>query len=269
MNSIFVDLGLGSWKFLLTALVLPPVPLLAIALWGAWLLWTRRGIGWFMTWFAVAGLWLSNCVGVAEALERGLLRPPAGLSAERIAQFQRDPQARRAAAIVVLGGGREALAPEYRAASLNAYSLERLRYGVWLGRETGLPVGFAGGVGYAQEAGPPEAVIAARIAAAEYGRPLRWAEETSRDTRENAQRMVPMLDKAGIDEVLLVTHEWHMPRALRAFEEAGAGRLRVTPAPIALGPAIDRPLLRWLPSSEGHLLTRQVLREALGLWMGS
>jgi hypothetical protein len=79
------------------------------------------------------------------------------LSADRIQALKADAQAKRPVAIVVLGGGMEALAPEYGVSSLRATSLERLRYGIWLGRETGLPVAFSGGVGWAQLDAKPEA----------------------------------------------------------------------------------------------------------------
>lgn len=269
MNSVFVDLGLGSWKALLTALVLPPVPLLLITLWGSALLWARRSVGWGLVWLAVAGLWLSACAGAAEAVTRGLLRPPPALPAARVDALKQDAQARKATAIIVLGGGREARAPEYGDASLSAASLERLRYGLWLGRETGVPVGFSGGVGWAQDEGLAEAQIAARIAAQEFARPLRWMDPQSRDTRENAARTLAMLDKAGVQDILLVTHAWHMPRAVRAFEEAAHGKVRVTPAPIGLAPVLDGAVLRWIPSTEGMQQMRRALREALGLWMGS
>ena len=43
----------------------------------------------------------------------------------------------------------------------------------------------------------------------------------SRDTRENAARTLALLKPAGIDHIVLVTHGYHMPRALRAFTRSG------------------------------------------------
>jgi uncharacterized SAM-binding protein YcdF (DUF218 family) len=175
-------------------------------------------------------------------------------------------------AIIVLGGGRESLAPEYGVANLNPHSMERLRYGAWLACQTGAPLGFSGGLGHAAQDGAAEAEIAADVAAREYGRALRWIESNSRDTRENAVQTVPLLRDAGVREVVIVTHGWHMPRALRAFREAADHAklaLDIVPAPMGLARRIDRPALRWIPSAEGFTLVRAVLREKLGWLLGA
>lgn len=269
MNALITEYGLAQWKALLAAAVLPPVPFIMLALVGGWLLWERRTIGWLAMWLSVAGLWLSGCAGVGQTLTPLLLGTPPALGYQRIEQIGQEARGRRDLAIVVLGGGREVFAPEYGVSSLAPPSLERLRYGLWLGRQTGIPVAFSGGVGWAQADGLSEAEIAARIAAQEFGRPLKWTEEQSRDTRENAARTVPMLAQAGVREVLLVTHQWHMPRAVRAFEAVSGGRIRVVPAPIGLASRLDRQVLLWLPSAEGFQAVRQALRERIGLWMGA
>jgi len=269
MNTLVYELGISSWKPVITALLLPPVPFLLILLLGAFLLWARRASGWLLMLVAVAGLWLCNCVGFGQALLDIALKPPPALQPQQIAALKRDAQSRRNVAIIVLGGGREAYAPEYGVSNLNAASLERLRYGIWLGREIGAPVAFSGGLGWAQKEGPSEAQIAARVASAEFGRPLRWVEEESRDTRQNAGRTLPLMLRDGISEVVVVTHGWHMPRTLRAFSEASQGRLKVTPAPMALAPRVDAPWLMWLPTSEGQVHVRRVVRECIGMLAGS
>jgi uncharacterized SAM-binding protein YcdF (DUF218 family) len=267
LNSLFMSLGIESWKPVLTALLLPPVPLLLLLLIGARLILPRRGLGWFLVILSVALLWLSNCSGTAQALSQFVLHPPAALSPDRIKELK--TQAKNPIAIIVLGGGLEPYAPEYGVSNLRYRSLERLRYGLWLGRETGLPVGFSGGVGWAQSDATPEARIAAQIAANEFGRPLKWVEEDSRDTRENAARSVALLRKAGIKHIVLVTHGWHMPRALAAFETAAAGEMRIEAAPMGLAHQVDRPALAWVPSSDGMADVRAILRELLGRFAGA
>ena len=79
------------------------------------------------------------------------------------------------------------------------------------------PLAFSGGVGWAQQGSTSEARVAAKIAAEEFGRPLRWVEDDSRDTRENAAKTIALLKPAGIQHIVLVTHGYHMRRALRAF----------------------------------------------------
>jgi uncharacterized SAM-binding protein YcdF (DUF218 family) len=269
VNSLFILLGIEAWKPVVSALVLPPVPLLALLLVGARLMLPRRGLGWLTITACVALLWLSTCTGAGHALAKIALRPGPALNVERIAELKSQLQAKRAVAVVVLGGGMEPFAPEYGVSSLNAWSLERLRYGLWLSRETGAPVAFSGGAGWAQPDAKPEAQIAAQIAAQEFGRPIRWVEDRSHDTRENAARSVALLKQSGVQHVVLVTHGWHMPRAVRAFEQSAAGAMRIEAAPMGLASHGESPLLAWLPSYQGYTLVHHVLHELLGLAVGA
>ena len=269
MNSLLALMGIESWKPIVTALLLPPVPLLLLALIGARLILPRRGLGWFVILFSVALIWLSACTGSARLLMQFALHPPPVLSADRIQALKGEAQAKRPVAIVVLGGGMEALAPEYGVSSLTPNSLERLRYGVWLGRETGLPVAFSGGIGWAQLDAKPEAQIASQIAASEFGRPLKWIEDNSRDTRENAVRTIALLKPQGIRQIVLVTHGYHMPRALRNFEQAAGSEIRIEAAPMGMAKRGNLPALSWMPTTEGFQDTRSVLRELIGRAVGA
>jgi uncharacterized SAM-binding protein YcdF (DUF218 family) len=266
VNSLIVLLGIESWKPVATALLLPPVPLLLLMLVGARLILPRRGLGWLVILLSVAMLWLSCCAGTAQALSRFALRPPPPLTQARIAELR---QSREPSAIVVLGGGMEPLAPEYGVSNLQANSLERLRYGIWLGRETNLPVGFSGGVGWGQPDAKPEARIAGQIAATDFGRPLKWIEDNSRDTRENALRTLALLKPAGVRHIVLVTHGWHMPRAMRDFEEAAGADIRIEAAPMGLARGNDLPSLTWIPTAGGTAEVRAILRELLGRLAGA
>ena len=268
MNDLVLALGLEGWKPLLTALLFPPAPFVLLALVGARLLPVRRALGWLLLLLALAGVWLGATGAAASVLTRALLDPPPALTEARIAELRRAPRT----AIVVLGGGRRQPAPEYGAATLKTAGLERLRYGLWLSRRTGLPVAFSGGLAPGSEPGPTEAAIAARIAEQEFGRPLRWIEAESRDTRENAIKTVALLAPLSIGHLVVVTHGPDMRRALRNFERAlaasGAG-MRLTAAPMALPSRADLTLLDWLPSAGGFEQMRTTLHEALGLLAGA
>lgn len=288
MNSLFISLGIESWKPILAALILPPVPWLLTVGWGAALLARsrRRALGWMLVLLSVTGLWLGTCTGMARLIERHALAIPSALSPERINELKLLNK-QGGLAIVVLGGGREGLAPEYGGPSLSWQSLERLRYGLWLARQTGAPVAFSGGVGWAASPGATtEADIAARIATEEFGRALRWVETQSRDTRDNARLTWELLQPAGVRHVLLVTHGWHMPRAARAFNAVGAQPgmstgtqagskdgslpLRVEAAPMGLASGSDGPpVFDWLPSGKGYSRVHSATREVIGRWMGS
>ena len=266
MNDIFLSLGIEAWKPVLTALVMPPVPLLILVLAGARLMFRRRLLAWLLVLLGVVGIWMSCTTALSLGLTHWLVRPPIPLLDSQVADLKRAPRT----AIVVLGGGRRLLAPEYGLSTLHERSIERLRFGLWLGRETSLPVAFSGGVGHGAPAGTSEAEIAARIAEREFGRPLRWTETESRDTRENALRTVGLLNAQGIDQIVLVTHGYHMPRALRNFQRAAEGRkITIVPASMGMPPSRRLGVSDWLPSVEGFEGTRLALHEWLGRVMGA
>ena len=250
-------LDLGVLKPVLTALVLPPAgPLLAIAL-GGYL--ARRRIlspyvgrsiavlGWLL-------LWALSTQTAAVHLSRWLLPATPPITPAQLQQAQ---------AVVVLGGGIRAYAPEYGQAELSGAGMQRLRYGALLARDHQLPLAYAGGVGWSQSPDmPSEASIAQRIAPYEWGVPVRWVDTASRDTQENGQFMLQQLEQAGIQRMVLVTHAWHMPRALKAFAHP---TITVYPAPVGFITPYERPLLDALPSGYGLSNSRLVLREWLGL----
>jgi uncharacterized SAM-binding protein YcdF (DUF218 family) len=145
----------------------------------------------------------------------------------------------------------------------------RLRYAVWLSRQTGVPVAATGGRGWGapDPAIPPEATRMAEIAQAEWGVPLRWTETASRDTHENAVDTLALLRPDGIRELVLVTQGLHMPRALREFRAAAAqpasAAIRLTAAPMGQAYAASSLAVAWLPSGEGALRMHEVLHEVL------
>ncbi len=249
-------MDLGELKPLLTTLVLPPALPLLLAAAGALIALKRRAAGVALVMLALAALWLLSCHAVAICLSTTLLPvvkplPPGGLKPGQ------------AQAVVVLGGGVLPQAPEYGQAQPNSYTRARLSYGRWLAQRAQLPLAFAGGLGWAATGtGADTEGAVARRWAAEHGATLRWVDERSRDTTENATRMAELLQRDGVRRIALVTDAWHMPRAQRAFERAG---FEVLPAPMGFALPRERALLEWLPSAQGLLVSRAVLREWLGL----
>lgn len=269
MNAWIQSLGLDALKPMLVALLLPPVPLLLLTLLGAWWLRRRALAGWVLVLASVTAQWGLWTTAGADALAAALLDPP--LPIRQPQALKAEPPARGQQVIVVLGGGRTAGA-EYHEVSLNVLSMERLRYGIWLSRETGFPLAFSGGVGPGFD-GPSEGSIALRIARDEFRHPLRWMEDRSRDTHENALRTMEMLRDQGVGRLIVVTHDLHLPRALRHFERArdAAGlSMEVVPAPVGI---IERGPTRlfgdYLPSPQGIARSRYALREWLGLLAGA
>jgi uncharacterized SAM-binding protein YcdF (DUF218 family) len=130
------------------------------------------------------------------------------------------------AAIVVLGADVRRDAREYGPITLGPLSLERLRYAARLHRRTGLPVLVSGGRLRADDR--PLAALMYEVLAEDFGIEARWVEDRSRNTAENARFSVELLRGDGISTVLVVTHAWHMRRALMAFRDLG---MKVLPAP--------------------------------------
>lgn len=255
----------AEWRPILSSLVLPPTgPLLLIAL--GWLLaGRRRTLGRAVVLLGLLTTWALSSNAVAIRLSELLLPQVTALAPATAAARL---QAERIQAVIVLGGGLYPRVPELEGPLPSSQTGGRALYGSWLAREAGLPLGFAGGIGWAQDhdAGhPSEADAVARMLARAGSAPLRWADDSSRDTIENAGNMAALLRRDGIERIALVTGAMHMPRSVRAFEATG---LTVLPAPVGFAVPVQRAVLEWLPSLHGMGNAHQVLREWLALRMG-
>jgi uncharacterized SAM-binding protein YcdF (DUF218 family) len=165
-------------------------------------------------------------------------------------------------AIVVLGGGRRIVADEYGSDTLNGLSLERLRYAAFLHRASGLPILVTGG----KPGGGTlaEGQIMQRILQTEYDIPVRWVEDDALTTWDNARLSAPLLKRAGVQRIALVTHAWHLRRAVPLFESQGLG---VIPAGIQFSNTRVDSILDLLPTPAGLRDSTFALHEWLGiLW---
>lgn len=132
------------------------------------------------------------------------------------------------AAIVILSAGRRTYAPEFPTGgtgTVDGLSLERIRYGAFVARQTNIPVLLSGGGD-----GVPMATLMAGALSQDYGITPRWTETKSTTTAQNAMFSAILLKASGVRRVILVTHAWHMKRAAAAFKANG---LAVIPAPTA------------------------------------
>lgn len=168
--------------------------------------------------------------------------------------------------ILVMGAGSLTKAPEYGADTVDRVSMQRIRYAAYLHRKTGLPIYIAGGS--LTEDQSPVGVLMAQTLEEELGVPVAGIESQSKTSWENAAFAKPMLERDGIEHVLLVTSAWHMPRGLAAFERAG---IDVTPAPTGFvhrpGWQEDQLYTDWLPGAGAFLTSYYAIHEYLGaLW---
>lgn len=171
------------------------------------------------------------------------------------------PNFEDAEAIVILGGGRRLFAPEYPLGeTVSSGTLERLRYGAAVAKETRLPILVSGGRpsnGFTSGQ-YSEARHMANVLEREFSVPVQWIEAESEDTVQNASFSARILKENNISTIAVITHSGHMSRAKMAFESLG---LTVIAAPTVL-PAEKLERLRashFLPSFAGYAQTRNII----------
>ena len=91
--------------------------------------------------------------------------------------------------------------------------------------------------------------------------PARWVEDKSIDTWQNAHFSADILRADGITSIYLVTHSWHMRRALVAFQGTG---LTVTAAPTSLDDPLKPDLGDFLPRAAGWQAGFYAIHEWIG-----
>jgi uncharacterized SAM-binding protein YcdF (DUF218 family) len=164
-------------------------------------------------------------------------------------------------AIVILGGGSYFYAPEYGGATtIGEASLARLRYGAKLQRETGKPILVSGGKPLGNSVS--EAQQMRDVLEQDFHVPVRWIEEDSDNTFENALYSFRLLHQAGIHKIYLVTHAWHMPRSSDIFRRAG---FEVVEAPTGFTTRYQTDLLAFLPRAEALRESKTFIHEVIGL----
>jgi uncharacterized SAM-binding protein YcdF (DUF218 family) len=243
-----------SWFFtnLIGTFLLPPLNLLLIAALGLWLWHSRPLIARILMTTAFGLLWLLSTPYFAETLLHGLEGKP----------FVNDTRRPQADAIVVLGGGTYFHAPEYGGDTTNKDTLERLRYAAKLYRETLKPILVTGGAPLGNSTSEAEQMK--QVLEHEFNVPVQWSEGASDNTLKNAQLCHQMLKQADISRIYLVTHAWHMPRAVQAFQTAG---FQVVPAPTGYTTRYRTDLLAFVPNAYALRDSRIFLHELIGmLW---
>ena len=231
----------------LESLLRPPNSLIWLAVVGLILLRTRRRrAGAALLTASVVSLYLLSTPLLVAVLLRSLDRyPPLDPSGAGRPDAQ---------AIVVLSAA-TATTAEFGDIVVTGMALERLRYAVWLQRRVDRPILLTG-------------ISSAEMAAALdrwFGAEARWVENESRNTHQHAVRCAGLLHDAGIDRVYLVTHTWHMPRAVAAFRQIDG--LEIVPAPLGVYAGDRRRWYdpRWLMPSAVHLHASAL---ALHEWLG-
>ena len=232
--------------------LLPPLSLVILLGAGLVALWRRPRLGRTLIGLAAAALFALSTPWVSGVLLKSL-EISAPLDPARLKTVD---------AIVVLGGGRHRDAPEYGGDTLKGISLERLRYGARLHRASGVPLLVTGGMPDGGALG--EGSLMARILEDEYGLAARWVENRAETTWDNARNSARLLHPDGVRRVALVTHAWHLRRAMPLFEAQG---LNVVPAGIGFSRTGIDDVFDLLPTPAGLRDSTWALHEWLGiLW---
>jgi uncharacterized SAM-binding protein YcdF (DUF218 family) len=236
-------------KAVLETLALPPTGFVVLLVVGLLQGGTWRRFGRRLTWVSLIALILFGMPFVSSnlllALETGLPTTP---------QADHPPQA-----IVVLSAEVIRAHQEAQGFRPGLLTLDRLRTAAALHRRTGLPILVSGGSG--QPGTPAFAIVMAQSLKDDFQTPPRWLETKSTDTWENAQFSASILRAEGITSIYLVTHSWHMRRALLAFQGTG---LIVTAAPTSFDDPLGPDLGDFLPRAGGWQTGYFAMHEWIG-----
>ena len=236
-------------KKIVSALILPPASLIMLAFVGLWISRKHPKTGRLLAVLSLITLLILSLPITGNALLQSLETSPP-ISKSQLKDIQ---------AIVILGGGKNNEAPEFgNEDTVNRWTLQRLRYGAYLQQQTNTPILVTGGAPYG---GRPEADTMAETLQRDFHAKNIWTEGQSKDTAENAAYSATILTKHGVKRIALVSQAWHLPRAIKLFEQQG---LTVRPAPTGYTHEDNEPLLRWLPKASALDKSSIALKEYLG-----
>jgi uncharacterized SAM-binding protein YcdF (DUF218 family) len=231
-------------KTLLKAVVFPPAGPLLLGILALFLIKRRPRLARACLILAMGSLWVLSSPWASDALERLAEHyPPLNFGSIGDAQ-----------AIVILGGGgQRAFAPEYGGPAAEPLLLERLSFGEYVARKTGLPILVTG---YHVEAAAMRDTLMRN-----FGADARWVDDQSYDTFENARNSARLLKADGIHRIVLVTHASHMWRGVHEFIAAG---IEVVPAPVGILAEREPGYFRLLPNPFALLRTCAAINELVG-----
>lgn len=166
-------------------------------------------------------LWLLSTTPIHNALTSGLeYQYPAYIFDQTLPQHT---------AIVLLGGGIQAQAPDYQHQdTLSRFPMMRTIYAAQLAKHTHLPIYATGGSPLNEYATSESSLMKHWLQVFGIEGVSIHEEDQANTTWENATFTQTMLQEKNINTIILVTSAWHMPRAVWCFELQG---LNVIPAP--------------------------------------
>jgi uncharacterized SAM-binding protein YcdF (DUF218 family) len=231
-------------KTLLKSVILPPAGPLLLAIVGVFLVRRRPLLARTCLILGLGSLWLLSTPLVSDTL-LGLTEYYAPLDLRSAAGAQ--------AIVILSGGGHRAFAPEYGGPAAEPLMLERLSYGAYIARKTGLPILVTG---FQIEASAMRDTLLRN-----FDIDARWIDDEAYDTFENARNSVRLLKADGVNRVVLVTHATHMWRSVHEFTAAG---VEVVPAPVGILAERELGIFSYVPNPEALLRACAAINELLG-----
>ena len=235
-----------SW---LELLILPPGLIFVLLLLAASL--SRRApmISFFLSLSSILLLYILSMPLTAHFMLNSLQTSPA-LQLVDLNKGEKDT------AIVILGGGRYAAAPEYGYRDeISTFTLGRLRYGSELAEKLQLPILLSGGKRNSEATA--EAVIMNQLMVDVFKINTQFLEINSKNTHQQGIEVKAILEQKSIKTIYLVTNAWHMQRAVKEFELQG---FTVMPAPMGFA-ATANPDKEYLPSASALASTARAMHE--------
>lgn len=235
--------------------LLPPGLNLILALLGLFICRYRLATGKILISISLLSLWLLSTPLVAKVLIDSLQNRYAAL---KIEQLSYDPNA----AIVVLEAGINLHTPEYGEPIVTANTLTRIHYAAFLHKKTNAPILVSG-----NDPTHPDINQTDYMAKALYDYfkiSARFKEDNGYNTAQEGILSTKILKNAGFNKIYLVTHAYHMPRSVYAFQHKG---LEIIPAPTNFQVS-HHPLglfSNFLPSIGALDLSTMALHEYVGI----
>lgn len=167
-------------------------------------------------------------------------------------------------AIVVLSGGRIPIAREYGNIDIvSAPTLERLRYASRLAKVHQLPIVVVGGS--VNDERQSEAALMKKALETDFGVQTLLLEEKSKTTFENAMFAKKVLKDKSLSKFLLVTHAYHMPRAMWCFEDVGLSPIAAPTVFYKRNSSVSE-IYQYIPNAGALKQSRNALHEYIGMF---
>ena len=249
-----MDFSLLLISKVVSQLLLPPGGLILLAVLGV-VFWKRvwaRGL----VALVLCAFWLLSTEPVRDMLMHPL--------ESEYAVFHAENADIKDAVIVLLGAGVYEHAPEYNGKDmLTSDAMMRTLYAADIAKKTGLAVYATGGkaLSHADEA---EGDVMRRWLM-RLGMPASqvYAENLASNTWENAVYMRHILQKKGIDKIILVSTAWHLPRAVWCFQSQGFTVIPAGTDYLAAQPSYD--VRSFMPHWAVFADSAEALHEYLGI----